>query len=142
MSDPEFETAARIAPRTAEQLDAWIERRAELMREILPDGPLPESVAEALQEQCAQQARAVLADPDNQLPETVLDVLCRDETTGKIITGARYMCAATTPDLLPGLDAAVIERETHDGLREFAGDMVDALRDNLLATFILSLDPK
>jgi hypothetical protein len=60
--------------------------------------------------------------------------------TGKIIAAARLLCAATDPELLPGLDSAILEHDADGTLRTLADELQRELESNRIETVIHLLD--
>jgi hypothetical protein len=112
---------------------------ARIAREELPDGPLEEWTEGWLREERRKAAAAVLA--EQRLPDYIAEALSADLGTGSIIGACRYLCAATDPDLLPGLDDAVHEHEMNNTLPELADQLAEALVDGTLTKVILLLEP-
>ena len=135
------ELAAFIAPVTAAQSDAYIEWQTQVIREHSDRYGWRGSgwIEDALREERREVALAALAKAP--LPQVTIEALATDVTTGMIITSVRYLCAATDPELLHGLDSAVIQHDVDGTLSELADHLADALEENLLTTVVLLLEP-
>lgn len=141
MTDLDFETAAFIAPVTARSLDAYVEWQTQVIREHSDRYGWrgSEWIEDALREERREAAFAALVEAP--LPQVTIEALAADIATGTIITAVRYLCAATDPELLPGLDSAVIQHDVDGTLPELADQLADALEENTLTKVILLLEP-
>jgi hypothetical protein len=138
MSDPDYDVAEFLAPLSAESIDAWIDWQVRL-QEHLPERPLEDWTSPKLREALLEKARAHLA--SQRLPDWVVDELRQADEAANIITGARLMCAVINPELLPGIDSAVMEHATEGTLGPFADKLARDLEHNLISTVVLMLDP-
>lgn len=78
--------------------------------------------------------------PRAPLPQETIEALATDVATGKIIAAARLPCAATDPELLPGLDSAILEHDADGTLRTLADELQRGLESNRIETVIHLLD--
>jgi hypothetical protein len=141
MTDPDFDTTAFIAPMTAAQSEARIKWETQVIREHSDRYGWrgEEWIEDALREERREAVLAALAKAP--LPQVTIEALATDVATGKIITAARFLCAATDPELLPGLDGAILAHDADGTLRELGDKLGRELESNLLATVILQFEP-
>jgi hypothetical protein len=140
MTDRDWDLAAFIAPVTAAQSEACIEWQTQVIREHSDRYGWrgSEWIEDALREKRREVALAALAKAP--LPQVMIEALATDVATGKIITAARFLCAATDPELLPGLDLAILEHDADGTLPELADHLADALVHNMLVSTVLLLE--
>jgi hypothetical protein len=140
MTDPDFDLAAFIAPVSAAHADAYIEWQTQVIREHSPyyGWRGSEWIEDALREERREVALAALTKAP--LPQDTIQALAADVATGKIITAVRFLCAATQPDLLAGVDFLILEHDADGTLRKLADELQRGLEENLLTTTILLLE--